>query len=136
MSEDSIKKMIDDYKKYKLSDFAFSVTLGKPLSAYETNPIHVKAAKMLVEQGFEVKAGDLIKYIVTKDGVKPLQLASFKDIYRDKYVEYLKSAVAPILEAMDMDFDEIITSKKQLKLEQFFGKSDKEVKAYVQKTIS
>jgi len=136
MSEDGIKKMVDDYKKYKLSEFAFSVTLGKPLSAYETNPIHVKAAKMLVEQGYEVKAGDLIKYILTKDGVKPLQLASFKDIDKDKYVKHLKTAVAPILEAMDIDFDEIITSKKQLKLERFFGKSSKEVKVYVQKTIS
>jgi len=136
MSEDGIKKMVDDYKKYKLSEFAFSVTLGKPLSAYETNPIHVKAAKMLVEQGYEVKAGDLIKYILTIDGVKPLQLASFKDIDKDKYVKHLKTAVAPILEAMDIDFDEIITSKKQLKLERFFGKSSKEVKVYVQKTIS
>jgi len=131
-----IEQMIEDYKKYKLSDFAFSVTLGRPLSSYETNPIHVKAARMLVEQGYEVKAGDLIKYILTKDGVKPLQLASFKDIDKDKYVKHLKTAVAPILEAMDIDFDEIITSKKQLKLERFFGKSSKEVKVYAQTTIS
>jgi len=121
VSEDSIKKMIDDYKKYKLSDFAFSVMLGKPLSSYKTSPIHVKAAKMLVEHGVEVKAGDLIKYILTKDGVKPLQLASFKDIDGDKYIKHLKTAVAPILEAMNMDFDEIVTNKKQSRLEQFFG---------------
>jgi len=131
-----IERMIEDWKKYKLSDFAFSVTLGRPLSNYETNPIHVKAARMLVEHGFEVKAGDLIKYILTKDGVKPLQLASFKDIDGDKYVKHLKTAVAPILEAMDMDFDELVTNKKQLSLEQFFGKSNKEVRAYTQTTIS
>lgn len=113
-------------KEYKLSDFAFRVTLGKSLSSYDTNPIHIKAAKMLVEQGIEVKAGDIIEYIITKNGVKPLQLASFKDIDRDKYIEYLKSTVAPILDSLDMDFDEIVGNKKQLKIEHFFGKSSKE----------
>lgn len=127
MSKDSVERMIEDWKEYKLSEFAFSVTLGKSLSEYTTNPIHVKAAKMLVEQGIEVVQGDIIKYILTKDGVKPLRLASFKDIDGNKYIEHLKTVVAPILEPMGIDFDELVSGEKQLSLEQFFGKSsDKE----------
>ena len=57
-------------------DLVFSVRLGKRLLEYRTNPQHVQAAKMLVEQGISVDAGDTIQYVVTKDGVKPLRVIS------------------------------------------------------------
>lgn len=57
-------------------NLVFSVRLGKRLLEYRTNPQHVQAAKMLVEQGINVNIGDTIQYVVTKDGVKPLRVVS------------------------------------------------------------
>ncbi len=38
-------------KEFKIDEVAFQMQLGKPLKAYDTNPQHVKAARMLVEMG-------------------------------------------------------------------------------------
>jgi len=115
--------MTEDWKKFKLSEFAFKVRLGKPLSRYEMNSPYVKAARMLKEEGYDVGVGDYIEYIVTKDGVKPLQLASFEDIDEEKYIEFFKNMINQMLEVMDMDFDEIVGRGRQLKLEKFLTES-------------
>lgn len=112
-------KLRKDYG-YSLSELAFRVRLGKNLSEYTTNPPYVKAAKMLQERGIEVKKGDIIEYVITKNGAKPWLFARQEEIDRVKYVEYLKSMVGQILDAFDMDFDEIIGIPKQEKLERFF----------------
>jgi len=118
-ADDSVEKMIEDWKKFKLSEFAFKVKLRKSLSRYEMSPPHVKAARMLKEEGYEVGVGDFIEYIVTKDGVKPLQLASFEDIDEEKYIEFFKNMINQMLEVMGMDFDEITGRRRQLKMEKF-----------------
>lgn len=107
-------------KGYSLDELAFSVVLGKNLSEYTTNPPHVKAAKMLQEQGVEIKKGDVIRYVMTKKGAKPLQLARLKDIDREKYAGYLKSMLEQILDAFDFDYDEIIGAPRQVTLGKWF----------------
>ena len=107
-------------REFDLNDLAFSVMLGKSLSGYGTNPQHVKAAKMLVEQGVQLGAGDVISYVVTRDDVKPVQMASHRDVDVEKYVEYLESMFEQLLDALDMDFDLLVGRPKQTSLGAFF----------------
>jgi DNA polymerase I len=90
-------------------ELAFHVVLGKPPSSYtKTTPQHVKAAIMLEKLGHEMKAGDLISYVKVVKGVKPVQIASNSEVDVDKYIEYLHSTFDQILDALGLDFDEII----------------------------
>ena len=91
--------------------------LGRNLSEYKTNPPHVKAARMLQEQGIDIGVGDLVEYVITRSGVKPLQLASIEDVDKSKYVKYLRSMTEQILDAFDMSFDEIVGKPRQTSLE-------------------
>jgi DNA polymerase I len=90
-------------------ELAFHVVLGKPPEAYtKTTPQHVKAALMLKQLGYEMKAGDLITYVKVLKGVKPVQIASNSEVDVDKYVAYLHSTFDQILDALGLDFEEII----------------------------
>jgi DNA polymerase I len=102
-----------------LNDLAFEVVLGKlPRHYTKTTPQHVKAAKLLKEKGVEINAGDLIRFVkVSRDPhVKPVELASNREIDTDKYIAYLHSTFDQILDALGLEFDKIIGLTK---LEQF-----------------
>jgi DNA polymerase I len=94
-----------------LDDLAFKVVLGEALEHYvKTTPQHVKAAITLKEKGYKLKAGDIISFVKTmkEPHVKPVQLAANSEIDVDKYVSYLQSTFDQVLDALDLDFDEII----------------------------
>jgi DNA polymerase I len=94
-----------------MSDLAFNVVLGEDIERYtKTTPQHVKAAKILKENGAELRAGDLISFVkVTKEPhVKPVELATKNEVDVDKYVAYLHSTFDQVLDALGLDFDEII----------------------------
>ena len=98
-------------KRYPLNDLALKIMVSKPLKRYtKTTPQHVKAAKILQEKGYQLKAGDLISFVkVTKEPhVKPVQLASSSEVDVDKYVGYLQSTFDQVLDALGLDFNEII----------------------------
>ncbi len=99
-------------RDFELDELAFHVVLGKPPRAYtKTTPQHVKAALLLQEKGIEVKAGDEIKYVQVMKDVKPLHKAypiSRSEVNVDKYVGYLQSTFDQVLDALDLDFNEII----------------------------
>ena len=83
--------------------------MGKPPESYiKTTPQHVKAALMLKQIGYDMKAGDLISYVKVLKGVKPVQIATNSEIDVDKYVSYLQSTFDQILDALGLDFEEII----------------------------
>ena len=63
---------------------------------------------MLEKLGYKMEAGDLITYVKVMKGVKPVQLASNSEIDVDKYVAYLHSTFDQILDALGLDFEEII----------------------------
>jgi len=95
----------------RIEDLAFNVVLGEAPERYtKTTPQHVKAAKILQEKGYQLKAGDLISFVkVTKEPhVKPIQLASSSEVDVDKYVGYLQSTFDQVLDALGLDFNEII----------------------------
>jgi len=99
------------HREYPLEELAFHVVLGKTPSSYtKTTPQHVKAAMLLKKNEVEVKAGDLISFVkVTKEPhVKPVQLASKSEVDVDKYVGYLESTFAQVLDAIGLDFDDLI----------------------------
>jgi len=99
--------------------------IGKPLGRYvKTTPQHVKAAGLLVEAGHEIKTGDIISFVKTTNalGVKPVQLASLREVDVNKYVEYLESTFEQVLDALDLDFQEIMGISK---LEAFLWNYDK-----------
>jgi DNA polymerase I len=108
-------------RDFDLNEIAFQVMLGRRLSAYETNPQHVKAAKMLRDQGTQIDIGDIIRYVITTNDVKPVQMASNRDVDINKYVEHLESMFEQLLDALDMDFDTMVGRPKQTNLGRFFG---------------
>ncbi|RLE81348.1 MAG: hypothetical protein DRJ36_01395, partial [Thermoprotei archaeon] len=98
-------------REFTLEELAFHVTLGKDIKSYtKTTPQHVKAAEQLRKHNIEVKAGDLISFVkvVKPPYVKPLQLATKDDVDVDKYVGYLESTFSQILDAIGLDFEEIL----------------------------
>ncbi len=106
----------------EMSDLAFHVVLGDELSSYtKTTPQHVKAAKILQRSGKELRAGDLISFVkVIKSssshnpaddsnlGVKPVELASRNEVDVEKYVAYLQATFDQVLDALGLNFEEII----------------------------
>lgn len=94
-----------------INELAFEVVLGKPPEAYtKTTPQHVKAALMLMTRGVEIRAGDTIRFVKTikEPFVKPVQLASSKEIDVDKYISYLRTTFDQVLDALNLEFDEIV----------------------------
>jgi DNA polymerase I len=95
----------------RIEDLAFNVVLGEALENYvKIIPQHVRAAEILKKKGYELKAGDRISFIkVTKEPhVKPVQLASNSEVDVDKYVSYLEATFDQVLDALGLDFNEII----------------------------
>jgi DNA polymerase I len=104
-----------------LNELAFHVVLGEDLEHYtKTTPQHVKAAKILKENGAELRAGDLISFVKTarEPHVKPVELATKNEVDVDKYVAYLQSTFDQVLDALGLSFDEIIGLTK---LERFLA---------------
>lgn len=95
----------------RLDELAFHVVLGEAPERYvKTTPQHVKAAKILQSKGYKLKAGDMISFVkvVKEPHVKPVQLASDSEIDIEKYVGYLNSTFGQVLDALGLDFEEII----------------------------
>jgi DNA polymerase I len=104
-----------------LNELAFNVVLGEELERYtKTTPQHVKAAKILRESGVELRAGDLISFVKTirELHVKPVELATKNEVDVDKYIAYLHSTFDQVLDALGLNFDEIIGLTK---LERFLS---------------
>ena len=98
-------------KKVPVGELAFTVMMGKPADRYNgTTPQHVRAAMQLQEKGKEIKAGEIIAYVKTKNPpyVKPAELARPDEIDADKYIEYAHSMFDQMLDALDFSFDEIM----------------------------
>jgi len=99
-------------REYTLNDLAFTIVLGKGVDEYrETTPQHVKAAKLLPEEKVQgLGRGDVIRFVkvIGKEGVKPVELASLNDIDVDKYMEYVETTFEQVLDALGLDFREIL----------------------------
>jgi DNA polymerase I len=94
------------------TELAFHIVLGDDLSRYtKTTPQHVKAAFILQKSGKELRAGDLISFVKVnsnKERVKPVELTYKNEIDTDKYIAYLQSTFDQVLDALGLNFEEII----------------------------
>jgi len=105
-----------------MNQLAFHVVLGDELASYtKTTPQHVKAARILQKSGKELRAGDLISFVKViksssrgnvlddaNSGVKPAELASRNEVDVDKYIAYLQATFDQVLDAVGLNFEEII----------------------------
>ena len=108
-------------RQYSVEELAFTVMMGRETGSYtKTTPQHVKAAKQLEGKGVEVKSGELIAFVkvIGEQGVKPVQLAKVDDIDIQKYMEYLRSTFEQVLDALGIEFEDMVGVKK---LESFFS---------------
>jgi DNA polymerase I len=115
--EDIVEIVRDCYMRLKrrewenMNELAFNVVLGEEIEHYtKTTPQHVKAAKILQEKGAELRAGDLISFVKTSKppNVKPVELVTKSEVDVDKYIAYLRSTFDQVLDALGLEFDEII----------------------------
>lgn len=125
--KDIKRTVLDRYTRLRrrewdaLSDLAFHVSLGaSPESYRKTTPQHVMAARILKDKQFEMKAGDRVSFIKIKPremivrgkkesiSVMPVQYTTDSEVDVDKYVAYLRSTFDQVLDAIGLEFDEII----------------------------
>ncbi len=106
-------------RDFDVEDLAIRVQLTKNLSAYtKTTPQHVKAAKQLQAAGREVGAGDIIAFVKTTRGVKPVEQATVQDIDVAKYKDLVKSTFEQVLDALGIEWLDTIGMRR---LDTFFG---------------
>jgi DNA polymerase I len=120
----------------KLDDLSFNVTINKSLSTYGKKegrnmdgkdtykglPQHIKAAKMLEDNGRVFRAGDVISYVKTKtgEGVKPIELARPEEIDTEKYLETMEATLDQVLSALNFDFKSVLGKPRQQSLDELF----------------
>ncbi|MFW9831248.1 MAG: DNA polymerase domain-containing protein [Candidatus Thorarchaeota archaeon] len=106
-------------REFQVEDLAIRVQLTKNLDAYvKTTPQHVKAAKQLEAAGTEVTAGDIISFVKTTGGVKPVEQAKVQDIDVAKYKDLVKSTFEQVLDALGIEWFDTIGMRR---LDTFFG---------------
>ncbi|MHA1785772.1 MAG: DNA-directed DNA polymerase I [Candidatus Helarchaeota archaeon] len=124
IAKERIKKLVKHVlkklkaRKYSLEDLAFRTALTKKLEDYrKTTPQHVKAARILKDKfpRQKIVPGDFISYVKTRDadGVKPIGIASVKDIDYNTYKKAFESIFEQVLDALEIDFNEL-TGKRTL----------------------
>ena len=106
---------------FNISDYGITIVLKNKLSDYTKNiPQHVRVANMM--SGSEKKnlvPGSFITYIKTRtpEKVKPINQAKINDIDYKKYKELVRSAFEQVLDALNIDYEEILGT---IKLSSFF----------------
>ena len=97
---------------FKLDDYVIHIGIQKNLKDYKsTIPQHIRAAKKHKEiTGKEYKKGDVIRIIKTIDGIgaTDVETAKFRDLDVKKYRELLRSAIEQLLDALGIEYEEII----------------------------
>jgi DNA polymerase I len=113
LASETVRKLRNG--EYRLEDLAFNVMMSRATDAYtKTTPQHVKVAKQLETNGTELRAGDIISYVKVKgkEGVKPVQMSSHKEIDVEKYMDIIKSTFGQVLDALGIDLEEEGRAKK------------------------
>lgn len=101
---------------FKIEDYAINIVLQRKLKMYVKNiPQHIRAARMLSEQTQKkLEPGAFISFIKarSKEGVKPVEMANLDDLDVPKYKEMVQSTFEQILDALNIDYEEIMGATK------------------------
>ena len=98
-------------------------TKDREVETYKGLPQHIKAAKLLLDNGKEIKAGDIISYVKTKtgEGVKPIDLLiKMEDIDTEKYLETMEATFDQLLSSLNFNFKSILGKPRQSNLDELF----------------
>jgi len=97
---------------FNLGDYTINISIQKDISRYDkVIPQHVRAAKEHQKAtGKKYQKGETISFIKSNDktGAKVLELAKFQDLDVSKYRDLLQSALEQVLDALNIEFEEII----------------------------
>jgi len=123
-----VNKSPEKYGKKTNSGFTRATALDgkdKDFDSYKGIPQHIKAAKLLVDVGKDVKAGDVISYVKTKtgDGVKPVELAKSEEVDTEKYLETMEATFDQVLSSLNFNFKSILGKPRQSNLDELFWTS-------------
>ena len=108
--------------QYSPEELAFRVQMTKPIDKYgDAKPMHVRAAMMLRDAGYEVPPGTIVEYIKVKglDDILPVQVAKETSYWvdKDKYIDTLRSVFEQVLDSVGINFEELLGVTT---LDQFF----------------
>ena len=97
---------------FNLEDYTINISIQKDISKYDkVIPQHVRAAiGHQKATGKKYQKGETISFIKSNDkiGAKVLELARFQDLDVSKYRDLLQSALEQVLDALNIEFEEII----------------------------
>ena len=97
---------------FNLEDYTINISIQKDISKYDkVIPQHVRAAiEHQKATGKKYQKGETISFIKSNDkvGAKVLELAKFQDLDASKYRDLLQSALEQVLDALNIEFEEII----------------------------
>jgi len=106
---------------FNINDYGITIVLKKKLTEYTKNiPQHVRVANMMPDsEKKNLRPGSFITYIKTRtqEKVKPINQAKINDIDYKKYKELVRSAFEQVLDALNIDYEEILGT---IKLSSFF----------------
>jgi DNA polymerase I len=118
-----INKSPDKYGKATGTSWAMSLD-GKDTKTgiYKGLPQHIKAAKLLVDIGRDLKAGDIVSYVktLTGDGVKPVELARPEEVDTEKYVDAMEATFDQLLSSLNFNFKSLLGKPRQSNLDDLF----------------
>ncbi len=102
------------HRKVRLQDLIIWKTLTKPPKQYAIRAPHVEAAKMLLEKGWRLSAGDKVGYVILPgkgalySRIKPYAYANIEEVDVDYYVtNQVLPAAARILGFFNIDDKEL-----------------------------
>jgi DNA polymerase I len=128
-----VQKFVDELRQKRVlyHDLIIWKTLTKPVGEYEIKASHVEAAKMLMEKGWKLAAGDKVGYVVIVgtgrlyERVKPYIFASYDEVDIEYYVsKQVVPAAARVLESFGITEEQLsskMEEKENKKLTEFFG---------------
>jgi DNA polymerase I len=95
------------------------------VDSYKGLPQHIKAAKLLLQTGRTIKAGDIISYVKTKtaDGVRPVEIARPEEIDTEKYLDTMEATFDQLLSSLSYDFKSLLGKPRQSSLDELFWRS-------------
>jgi DNA polymerase, archaea type len=118
-----INKSPDKYGKAMGTNRAMSLEgRDTEIGIFKGLPQHIKAAKLLVDIGRDVKAGDIVSYVKTKtgDGVKPVELARPEEVDTEKYLDAMESTFDQLLSSLNFNFKSLLGKPRQSNLDELF----------------
>jgi len=124
---DTLKKVQDG--KASIEELTIYTQLTMPLKEYKAIGPHVRVAQKMKARGRPVGEGMIVQYVITKgsgsisDRAEPIEDVKEGEYDPDYYVNHqVLPAAMRVLSALGISEQEVLSGKRQAKLEKWFGK--------------